>query len=185
MNNTEISVYIPEHLRNLQENIIYYIAGYITRKIQNINCYTCAVNLVEIQREHCYAHCNEFSKFLDYSNNGGLFKPSPSVYKIVLITERQIQVQTNNLTNLCIKNLSMKILNKVKNILALDPTIFPNLTCDSDLLEVPHKLRLITLITLRYIRIRLHSYSKFYMQEILKPIKKRHRLTKLILFSSE
>lgn len=158
----------------------------LQKKIQNnIDCYTCAINLIEIERDHYYSHYT-FSKFLDLCNNGGLFKPSTSVYKITRITEHQIQVQTNNLTNLHITNLDMKIVNKVKNILALDSTIFQNFFCeDVDLLEVPHKIKLITLIASRYIQIRLYSYAKFYAEEILKPIKKRHRLTKLILFSNE
>lgn len=180
------NINIPDNLKHLHDNILYYISGYIVKKIQNIDCYTCVNSLTETQQEHSYAHSFEFSKFLDYSNNGPLFKSSASVYKIVKTTEHEIQIQTKNLTNLHIKNLNISILNKVKNILALDPMIFPDLPCeDVYFLDVPHKMRLITLISSRYIQIRFYSYSKFYAQEILKPIKKRHRLTKMILFSNE
>jgi len=126
--------------------------------------------------EHNYVHLEYFSKFLVYSNNGGLIRPSKSVYKIILETEKQIKQVTNNFENLTIKNLDLKIITYVKNVLTLDNLIFSDLNCENtDPLEIPHKIRLITAIAQRYLEIRLHSYSKFYTQEILKPVKKRHR----------
>lgn len=74
-------------------------------------------------------------------------------------------------------------MSRVKNILALDPSIFADLKCDNvSVLEIPHKIWLIVIISNRYIKIRLHSFSKFYFQEILKPYKKRFQLNKQILF---
>jgi len=90
------------------------------------------------------------------------------------------------LTDLTNKNLIVRILNKIKLSLALDETIFPNLSCDDvDLLETSHRLKLITAVSYRYIKIRFHSFAKFYNQEILAPIRKRHRLTKQILFLNQ
>lgn len=43
----------------------------------------CAVNLIAVPAHHNYAHSNEFSKFLDFSNNGGLIKPSSSYLNIL------------------------------------------------------------------------------------------------------
>jgi len=87
------------------------------------------------------------------------------------------------LTDLISKNFVVRILNKIKLSLALDETIFPNLSCDDvDLLETSHRLKLITAVSYRYIKIHLHSYAKFYNQEILAPIRKPHRHTKQILF---
>lgn len=40
-------------------------------------------------------------------------------------------------------------------------------------------------IVYKYIKIRLHSYVKFYVQNVLQPERKRHRLTKQILFLHE
>jgi len=90
------------------------------------------------------------------------------------------------LTDLTSKNVVLRILNKVRQTLSLDNTIFPDLSCeDVELLETSHKIKLINAVAYRYIKIRLHSYSKFYNQEILLPIRKRHLLTKQILFSHQ
>ena len=173
-------------MTKLNEYIMYYLCGYIVKKLSyNINCYSCALNLTKSQNEHNYSHTETFSKFLDFSNNGGLITPSIYVYKICIETEK-LDIATNGYTELSIKQLHLKVITKVKNKFALDSSIFPNLMCDNvSVLDLPHKIRLLILISSRYINIRLHSYVKFYLQEVLKPIRKRHKLTKQILFYKE
>jgi len=100
-------------------------------------------------------------------------------------TERQIQIETFGLTKLQIKKLDLKILNKVRRTLVLDNTIFPNLLCNDGLLEMPHKIKLITAISSKYLKIRLHSYAKFHVQNVLQPKRRRYNLTKQILFLNE
>lgn len=165
---------------------MYYLCGYIVKKLPNINCDSCALSLTKSQNEHNYAHTATFSKFLDFCNNGGLISPSICVYKICMETEKQLDFITNGYTELSIKQLNVKVITRVKNKFALDSSIFPNLICDNtSVLDIPHKIRLLILISARYIKVRLHSYSKFYLQEVLKPIRKRHQLTKQILFCRE
>lgn len=136
--------------------------------------------------EHNYAKYDSFSKFLYFSNNGPLVQTSRSVYRIVCEIEKQIKLLTNNFLNLNIKNLDVKVITKVKNLLTLDNLIFTNLNCENiDILHIPHKIKLITAISYHYLKIRLYSCNKFYTQEILKPISKRHQLTKQILFRCE
>lgn len=186
-NNNNIIMSIDIQEKELEENILYYISGYIVKKLININCYFCAESLLQNHVEHNYVRSEYFSKFLDYINdNGRLVRPSKSIYKIVLETEKQIKRITNNFENVTVKNLNLKIIMHVKNVLILDNHIFSHLNCENtDPLEIPHKIRLITAIAHRYLKIRLYSYSKFYTQEILKPVRNRHRLTKQILFSCE
>lgn len=165
------------NIQELEDNILYYISGYIVKQLKHINCcccYSCAESLLQNNYiEHNYVHLEYFSKFLDYSNNGRLIRPSKSVYKIILETEKQIKQVTNNFENLTIKNFNLKIITYVRNVLTLDNLIFSDLNCENtDPLEIPHKIRLITAIAQHYLKIRLHSYSKFYTQ-ILKPVKKR------------
>ncbi|KYN22497.1 THAP domain-containing protein 9 [Trachymyrmex cornetzi] len=168
----------------LKENIIFYVAGYIIRKLKNmIDCYHCYDSLIQKQ-EHNYDR-ESFSDFVKHSTRGGLLYASKSVHKILLETEKQIQIETLQLTNLQTKGLDLKIINKVRRALVLDNTIFPNLLCDDWLLETSHKMKLITVISSKYIKIRLHSYAKFYVENILHPKRKRHRLTKQILFLNE
>jgi len=176
---------LPKNVEVLKENIICYIAGYIVKQLlKMIDCYNCYKSLIHTQ-EHNYTHSGPFSKFVSFSTNGGLVFASDSVHKILIATEKQIQIETLGLTKLTIKNLHLKILNTVKHNLALDNKIFSDVVCDVEPLEIPHKIRLINVICYRYLKIRLYTYGKFFSQEILQPDKKRHRLTKIILFSNQ
>lgn len=98
-----------------------------------------------------------------------------------MATEKQIQINTYGLTKLTTINFVSKILHTVKQDLALDDKIFPDVICDTEPLDIPHKIRLINAISYRYLKIRLFTYGKF-VQEILRPNRKRHRLSKQILF---
>jgi len=62
----------------LQENMLCYISGYVVKKLGNINCYSCAENLLQNNEENNNNNnvLNENSyRFLDYNNNGGLVRP--------------------------------------------------------------------------------------------------------------
>jgi len=72
-----------------------------------------------------------FLNFYIFLNNGPLVQASRSVYRIVCETEKQIKLLTNNFLNLNIKNLNIKVITKVKNLLALDNFIFTNLNCEN------------------------------------------------------
>lgn len=174
---------LPDPLmKKLNEYIMYYLCGYIVKKI-NVNCYTCALSLRKPpNNEHNYTNSETFSKFLDFSNNGGLIRPSISVYKIYMETENQINFVTDGFTELSVEQLGLRVVSRVKNNLALDSSIFPNLECDNvSIIDMPHKISLIIAISDRFMKLRLRSYSKYYLQEILKPIWKRHQLTNIIL----
>lgn len=164
----------------------YILLLLLVKKLSNINCYSCALSLTKSQNEHNYAHPETYSKFLDFCNNGGLTSPSTCVYKICMETEKQLNIITDGYTELSIKQLNMKVITKVKNKFALDSSIFPNLMCHNiSVTDISHKIRFLISISAYYTKIKLHSYAKFYLQEILKPIRKRHCLTKQILFYRE
>jgi len=40
------------NIKMLQENMLYYISGYIVKKLGNINCYSCAENLLQNNEEY-------------------------------------------------------------------------------------------------------------------------------------
>ncbi|EFN74744.1 THAP domain-containing protein 9, partial [Camponotus floridanus] len=47
----------------LKENILFYIAGYIIKKLlSQIDCYTCAINLQKQRSDHNYVHSSIYSK---------------------------------------------------------------------------------------------------------------------------
>jgi len=110
-----------------------------------------------------------------------------NLYRVTTICNLylQIQIETLGLTKLLIKKLDFKILNKVRRTLVLDNTIFPNLLCEDGLLEMPHKIKLITATSSKYLKIRLHSYAKFHVQNVLQLKRRRYNLTKQILFLNE
>jgi len=63
----------------------------------------------------------------------------PLVYIKLQKLQNHVKYKCKQITNLHIKNRNIKIINKIKYILTLDPTIFPNLNCeDVELLEVHH-----------------------------------------------
>lgn len=101
-------------------------------------------------------------------------------------SQKYIIIKVKCVSQIHIKNIDKKVINEIKNILTFDNTIFPNLQCENiSLIEMPHKIQLIITIFNNYLKVRLHLYSQFYQQEILKSIRKRHILTKQILFLRE
>jgi len=137
------SINKQNNIKMLQENMLCYISGYVVKKLGNINCYSCAENLLQNNKE--YNNNNVLNKniyrLLDYNNNRGLVGLFISVYKIILETEKQIKLLTNNFSKFLFKNLDLKVITQVKNQLALDTLIFANLNCENtDILEIPHKV---------------------------------------------
>jgi len=98
------------------------------------------------KEEHNYTRCGPFAEFVRFNTNGGLIFASESVHKVLMATEKQIQIETFGLTKLTVANLDLKILNTIRHDLALDNKIFPDVLCDIEPLEIPHKIRLINMI---------------------------------------
>ena len=77
-------------LSNFSENITYYIAGLIVRRInKQLDCSQCseALILICMSEEHNYVTA-PFSLFLDRKNNGGLIKVSFGVHKLITLREK-------------------------------------------------------------------------------------------------
>jgi len=184
----DMSAPLDSNINNeLKNNILYYIAGYIvTKLLKLLKCVSCANSLIQVTTEHNYCHQSIYSKLLQFNNNGGLTTPSLSVYTIVAETEKQILICTNNLNNLTAHDLGKTIILNVKRRFALDNHIFSDINCENlNYLERPHKLILISSIATEYLNIRLFSHGNFITREILLPWRKRHHLTKQILFARE
>jgi len=174
-------------MKTQKKNIIYYITDYALKKIiPLLNCNSCIQSLLKVLSEHSYYHNAEYSKFVDFKNNGGLVSPSECAFKIIYQAETFLLLLTNNLQTLNIKNIDLKIINLCNNKFALDNTIFKTLQCDNvSLLDRPHKMVLISLLVKKYLCIRLHSFGKMFSTEILNPVSKRHKLTKQIIFMNQ
>lgn len=181
LNNTNSSY------EDCKKNIIYYITGYAIKKIISIlNCNSCIQSLIKPTCDHNYNHSADYSKFIDFKNNGGLISPSESSFKVVYQTEIFLLILTNNLQTLNIPNLDIKITSLVNKKFALDKNIFKYLECDNVFtLDRPHKMVLISLLIKTFLNIRLHSYGKMYSTDKLNPVSHRHKLTKQILFMNQ
>lgn len=176
---------VRSHIQDVKSNILYYIGGYIVRKL-DLNCNSCKIALLKQSNEHDYCKSVSFSKFVNLKNKGGLVSVSNSVFTIIQEAEKMFLFLTNNLQSLHKPNLDITIIYHVINMYSFDKRIFPDLNCDNVcLLERPHKLVLITLITKKFIRLRLKSFGKMYSSDYLNPISKRHKLSKIILFSNQ
>eukprot|EP00795_Rhopilema_esculentum_P011471 gene11471-21685_t len=80
-------------LSNFSENIIYYIAGFIVRRIiKKLDCSQCSEALILncMSEEHDYVTA-PFSLFLDRKNNGGLIKVSFGVHKLITLCEKSFR----------------------------------------------------------------------------------------------
>jgi len=74
----------------------------------------------------------------------------------------------NNFKSLHVKNLNVKIIQHTIKKFSLDKNIFADLNCDNiSLLERPHKLVLITLLTKTFSKLRLKSFGKIYSSDIM------------------
>ena len=80
LKSTQFSSSNSSILKSITENIIYYISGYIVKKLKSIMCYSCVTNLRAAECEHNYLR--KKSKFFAFSNYDGLVKPSLSVFLI-------------------------------------------------------------------------------------------------------
>ena len=77
-------------ISELSENVLYYIAGFIVRKLKTqIDCSTCyeALHANQNEVDHGYVS-SAHGRFLDRKNNGGLIKAAYGVYRIIKYAEQ-------------------------------------------------------------------------------------------------
>jgi len=168
----------------VKENILYYICGFIVRRIsKKIDCLTCCDNLLETFNEHNYAILNENSKLVAIKNRGGLVKSSYFVVKVVKFVEKTLIDLTFNFKSVKMLNSSLtsKIIIFAKNYV-YNSNILVNVNCPNDGFLENHKLELVTIICKEYLKIRLHHVAKSKTSDI---VSKRRLLTKLVLFNHQ
>lgn len=101
-NGTLLSLQFMKHPTDMQENCLYYIAGYVSRRItQDIECIDCAKSLFEpiseIAKDHPYSAVNvqRCSLLLRRKDRGGLKVPSSSVFKVVQFADLLFRYSRN------------------------------------------------------------------------------------------
>lgn len=73
----------------LKDNILYYISGFIVRKIiAKINCLDCKESLLVETHEHSYTSRGEHANLVNLKNLGGLVHVSQDVFRVVQLSEK-------------------------------------------------------------------------------------------------
>lgn len=177
----------------LRENILYYIAGFIVKKIiSKLTCNGCIANII---KQNC---TSSYTVLIDLKNKESLVYASNHVHKIVFATKIEYRLLLAKSKNLLVKiyisknkllnkNAYSQIMYRVTRKYALDTDIFPdNDDCYEGFeigIDTPHRLQLINLLCRKYLTIRMYSYSKTLTKDV-NPISKRQKLSKLILFNN-
>lgn len=180
-------------LTDFQENILYYIAGYVVRSlISQSLCDYCVDILIHREgniNDHEYSSPKEdFKKFTTSVTRGSLLYASQIVYDIIIFTEKQFQyfVQNQNVLlgsfNLKRKlsSIATKYFSERKNkFLPTHPVT------EEFLSEESHEIQLVRKIVEVFTKCRMHHYSKLRNLKILGTSTSiRQKFTKLILFKN-
>ena len=92
---------------------------------------------------------------------------------------------TNNLPN---KDAYSQIIYRVTRRFVLNANVFRNNDeCYEELeigTDISHRLQLIKIVCKKYLTIRMHSHSKTLNKDVVNPVSKRQKLSKLILFNN-
>lgn len=113
-----------------QENVIYYISGYIVKKLVKTTTCSACVNILlfkdkDLKFDHTYAaESDHYKNFINTINRGGLLNASNIVYQIVLFIEKMFRVMiTEGLLNNKI-NIKNKLQNAAINNFACKLSLF-------------------------------------------------------------
>ena len=179
----------------LKDNILYYIAGFIVRKLlPMVKCTNCWQQLILKSSDYSTMIGTEYpvyAKFTQLVQKGGLMLPSVAVLRLVKAAEvifkrRVVGNETGISTE---KNLNLKIELAVAE--QFGSNIFTNVGDHFYEHQIgqerDHLSSLMRLVIRKYVDLRLKSYGKRYTEMIAHKNlpSSRHELTKTILFLNQ
>lgn len=174
-------------ISDLQNEILYYISGFITRRIlQNNVCVDCTKILLPSSiSDHNYAMEYNFQRWTLFVSRGGLILAAQITFQIVQYTEKLFLTQMQ--FNKKVKNFKLRIVLAVveefSNKLHLFKPIHPVLeefACD-DL----HEIKLVKKISSLYLETRMKTKAKKMTEECQGTnASMRQKFNKLILFKN-
>eukprot|EP00795_Rhopilema_esculentum_P017191 gene17191-8732_t len=182
------------NVTSLQENILYYISGFIIRKIiHKIDCQQCSESLVipVSSTDHFYATM-PYAMLVSRKNRGGLIQASYGAFKVVEQCEKSFKMNVINSSRNQItseSNLLRKMLIQVVSVCDWQQH-FP---CIGDHgfevepgFQDDHLTQLVKKVSIRYLTMRLQTYGKRYTRQIVNSNTPsiRHQMNKLILFKN-
>ena len=175
----------------LQENVLYYISGWILRNIvDSIDCHECAESLVKDST--CTQSTGySYESLVSSKDRGGLYHPSHAVHKLVMSCERAFQIHVVN------NPQKISFGSKIEHKMMLDvlksqewSRYFPAISNHGFHIDIifedDHLTQILKQVCHKYLNMRLHTYAKRYTREVVndKAPSVRRVLTKLILFKN-
>lgn len=177
------------NLNTLQENILYYISGFVVRKLVNsINCDAC-INILfntTSKPDHSYsADLESYKQFNIYVNRGGLISASNIVYQIIHFVEkvfRTLEVRNGLSTNIKLQLQNAAVNHFGKTLGLFQPT---HPVSVEFITEDLHELRLAKAIVNIFLKCRMQHHAKSINLKLHgKAASVRQKMTKLILLKN-
>ena len=172
----------------IRKNILYYISGYLVRNLlPKIQCFTCMTNLLHGENDpvspyddHCYTTGNKYTdnpeSLFKTKDCGGLVRPSAAVYKIVLQTETELRMRTNDFDSAKLNGMNPN--NVLHHVVQGNPIHFCDehlCPTDDDMWHHPHRYELLLTIIKNYMNLRLLTLPRM-LQDQNAPVSTRHLL---------
>lgn len=177
-------------LSDYQNNILYYIAGFICRKVRkSLDCEECVSlllrsnELAEKNVDHSYAKkpLDDYSGFTKRISRGGLLLASESVFKVVQFCEKSFRSAVKG-SHVSINKV---FINNIVSHLASLANIFQNHSATNAIdIEDLHSINLIKNIVFNYVSMRGKSHGKQVTLNDQRSYGVRQKLTKPITFSN-
>ena len=157
------------HTNPLQDNILYYIAGYVVKALlKEESCQECKTELLDESSDT--VSNTPYSKFQKVKERGGLKHASPAVFKIVKAAEREFREHVIEREERITfdKNIDLKMQSAVLARLGIDVfNVSPQHYFDHRIgQETDHLSSLLKRAVSKYIQMRLKTYGKKYTAEI-------------------
>lgn len=174
-------------LADYQENILYYIGGYIVRSIiKKIICKSCISLLVDNDDHRYFVSARNPRSFTSLVSRGGLINCSFITFKIICAAEKALKLVVIDEKIINVNNLHTKLKMIVVKYLYNEALKFSHPIENEHGCEDLHESQLVDLIISKYITLRLNSYSsQLTIREAhANQASVRSKLTKLILFKN-
>lgn len=192
---TYINYLDNKNLTDVQENVIFYISGYLVRNlIKNTSCNDC-INILlfndsnTVSSDHSYnAPTESFTFFTSFITRGGLVYASDIIFRIVSFCEKQFRVFLD-IDNIYTTKTNIKqlLINTAIHHFSSKIHLFkpPHPVVQELFSEECHEIQIIRKVIEVFLKVRMHHHSRLINLKIHgSAATVRQKMTKLILFKN-
>jgi hypothetical protein len=148
-------------LNDVDKNVVFYIAGYLTRKLNlNTSCKKCQVSYVKSREKHKNAGSKHASllelRQFEWSKYG-LASPSPQLFDLCCALERIVQVNIESTM------AGPNVMGSLKDVIGCSVTVdsYPIDDCCSN-----HKTWWLNMAVTVFLRVRIHHFVRIRNREL-------------------